>query len=74
MNKNLSQLDNLIVEILREKNLLQEQAPVAKTKQVESLPFPKLAITENWGDRETKHRNLLCPSLERLKVIQFKQR
>lgn len=49
MNKNLSQLDNLIVEILREKNLLQEQAPVAKTKQVESLPFPKLAITENWG-------------------------
>ena len=49
MNKNLSQLDNLIVEILREKNLLQEQAPVAKVKQVESLPFPKLAITENWG-------------------------
>ena len=49
MKKNLNQLDSLIVEILREKNLLQEQAPVAKAKQMESIPFPKLAITENWG-------------------------
>ena len=59
MNKNLSQLDNLIVEILREKNLLQEQAPVAKAKQVESIPFPKLAITENWGKPGNKTPELV---------------
>ena len=59
MNKNLSQLDNLIVEILREKNLLQEQAPVAKAKQMESIPFPKLAITENWGKPGNKTPELV---------------
>jgi len=59
MNKNLSQLDNLIVEILREKNLLQEQAPVAKAKQIETLPFPKLAITENWGKPGNKTPELV---------------
>ena len=59
MNKNLSQLDNLIVEILREKNLLQEQAPVAKRKEMESLPFPKLAITENWGKPGNKTPELV---------------
>ena len=59
MNKNLSQLDNLIVEILREKNLLQEQAPVAKKKQMESIPFPKLAITENWGKPGNKTPELV---------------
>lgn len=59
MNKNLSQLDKLIVEILREKNLLQEQAPVAKAKQIESLPFPKLAITENWGKPGNKTPELV---------------
>jgi len=59
MNKNLSQLDNLIVEILREKNLLQEQAPVAKKKEMESLPFPKLSITENWGKPGNKTPELV---------------
>jgi hypothetical protein len=59
MNKNLSQLDNLIVEILREKNLLQEQAPVAKAKEMESIPFPKLAITENWGKPGNKTPELV---------------
>ena len=59
MNKNLTQLDNLIVEILREKNLLQEQAPVAKAKQVETIPFPKLAITENWGKPGNKTPELV---------------
>ena len=59
MNKNLSQLDNLIVEILREKNLLQEQAPVTKKKETESLPFPKLAITENWGKPGNKTPELV---------------
>ena len=59
MNKNLSQLDNLIVEILREKNLLQEQAPVAKRKEMESLPFPKLSITENWGKPGNKTPELV---------------
>jgi len=59
MNKNLSQLDNLIVEILREKNLLHEQAPVAKKKEMESIPFPKLAITENWGKPGNKTPELV---------------
>tara|TARA_R100001443_G_scaffold112630_1_gene126285 strand:+ start:59 stop:982 length:924 start_codon:yes stop_codon:yes gene_type:complete len=59
MNKNLSQLDNLIVEILREKNLLQEQAPVAKKKEMEAIPFPKLAITENWGKPGNKTPELV---------------
>jgi hypothetical protein len=59
MNKNLSKLDNLIVEILREKNLLQEQAPVAKKKEMESLPFPKLSITENWGKPGNKTPELV---------------
>ncbi len=59
MNKNLSKLDNLIVEILREKNLLQEQAPVAKKKEMESLPFPRLSITENWGKPGNKTPELV---------------
>ena len=59
MNKNIAKLDELIIEILREKNLLQEQAPVAKAKQMESIPFPKLAITENWGKPGNKTPELV---------------
>ena len=60
MKKNLNQLDSLIVEILREKNLLQErELPSSTEKKQVTIKLPKFKITESWGKPGNQDRALI---------------
>ncbi len=80
MNKNLSQLDNLIVEILREKNLLNEdtfdpsKVDFSKTQKELTIKLPQFRITESWGTPGNKDRELIQKFFSKVEGNSIKER
>tara|TARA_R100001082_G_C4364516_1_gene161169 strand:+ start:373 stop:1347 length:975 start_codon:yes stop_codon:yes gene_type:complete len=80
MNKNLSQLDNLIVEILREKNLLNEdnfaasKIDFSKTEKQMSIKLPQFRISEAWGMPGNEDRAIIQKFFNKIEGNTIQQR
>ena len=80
MKKNLNQLDNLIVEILREKNLLNEdtfdpsKVDFSKTQKELTIKLPQFRITESWGIPGNKDLELIQKFFSKVEGNSIKER
>jgi hypothetical protein len=80
MNKNLSQLDNLIVEILREKKLLKEdtfdasKVDFSRTEKQMTIKLPQFKISEAWGQPGNQDRALIEKFFSKIEGSTIQQR
>ena len=80
MNKNLSQLDDLITEILREKNLLNEdtfdpsKVDFSKVEKQMTIKLPQFRITESWGTPGNEDRAMIQKFFSKIEGNTIQQR